>query len=290
MAIDVRGALAAGAEDFATARGVVLYVLFTVFALASLPVHHTLTRAFYAWTQEFAGMSPEELPIPPTPAALEMSVVVLAAAVVVMFLVSELLRLLAVRSFASESAATIPREDVARRFGSAFLALLAASVVVQTLVYVGAALILPAVATLFLTVFVRQAILLDDEGPIEAIRTSISITRDDPVSVVGLLVALFAISFLVGIPTLFLPPGTVVTAVAGIVIGTSVTVYGIAVVTRAYEQAGVADGPAAEAATPGDDAPADDGATAQKGATTQNEATTDEAAGTGDALDPRDLE
>lgn len=278
MAIDVRGVLAAGAGDLATARGVVLYVLFTVFALASLPVHHTLTRAFYAWTREVAGMSPEELPVPPTPAALEISAVVLALAIVVMFFVSEVLRLLAVRSFASESAATIPRGDVTRRFGPALLALLAASVVVQTLVYVGAALILPAVATIFLTVFVRQAILLDDEGPIEAIRTSISITTDEPVSVVGLLVALFAISFLVGIPTLFLPPGTVTTAVAGIVIGTSVTVYGIAVVTRAYEQAGVADEPASEGATTGDGAPADDGAT------------TDEAAGTGDALDPRDLE
>lgn len=239
MSIDVGRALREGADDLLSARGAALYVLFAVFAVASLPVHQTLIEQLYEWIMQVPGVSPDQLVVPPTPLALGVDLSVLVAALAVIFVVSEMLRLVAVRSFASESPGAIPTGDVTENFGRTFLVLLLASVLVQALVFGGVVLfVVPGLIAAVLVVFFRQAVLLDDDGVLGALQTSVSTVVDNVLEVVAILVTLIVVGFVVGIPMIVLPPESVARSIVGAFLGAVPTVYGVAVVTAAYLQIG----------------------------------------------------
>lgn len=238
MAIDAGTALREGFDDLASARGVVFYVAFTVFSVATLPLHQTLTSEMNRLIVEVGQIPPDQLAAPATPLALDVSLPVLAAGLGVVFVVAEALRLVAVRAFASESSETIPMQVVTRRLLPTYGVLLAASLLVQVAVYGGLAVfVIPGLIAAMLTLFVRQAILLDDEGVLDSFRTSISIVVDNVLHLVLVLIALIVGSFVIGIPTILLEPESVARPIAGAILGTVLTVYGIAVFTRAYQQA-----------------------------------------------------
>lgn len=261
MAIEAVTALREGAEDLASARGVVLYVAFTIFSVVTLPVHQTLTRRMTQWFVEVAEVPQDQVVVPETPLALDIAVPVLVAALAVVFLVAEVLRLVAIRSFASDSTETIPMDDVTHRLLPTFVILLIVSFLVQLAVYGGLAIfVIPGLIAAVLTVFVRQAVVLDDSEVIEAFRTSISIVTDNVLPVLTLLLGLLIFSFVIGIPTTLLAPDSVVRPLASAVLGTIVTVYGVAVLTRAYQQAGE-DDDRALGPDDFDDEPATDGET-----------------------------
>lgn len=237
MAIDARKALRRGAAELATVHGVALYVVFTVFAVLTLPIHQTLSAEMSRIFLGFADASPGQLPTPATPLALDLSIPMLAAALAGVFVAAEALRLVAIRSFASES----PRvdthgRDTAELLGT-YVVLLLASISVQVLVYGGLlAFILPGLIAAVLTVFVRQAVVLDDAGVVGSIRRSIDVVIAEFVPVSLLLVVLLALSFVIGMPASLFGTESVAGQVVGVGLTTVITVYGIAVITAAYQQ------------------------------------------------------
>lgn len=234
MAIDVRQALRDGFDDIAGVRGGIFLVAFALFSTASLPVHQTLNRDLNEWVAE---LSPQEVPVPPTPLAQDLSVPALLGALAVIFVGAELLRLVAIRSFASDSPAAIPTDEVTEGLGRTVFVLLVTSLIVQVLVYGGiGAFVIPGLIAAALTVFVRQAVLLDGDGVLDAFRTSISIVTANVIQVLLIMVVLIILSVVIGIPTVFMDPTNVIRPVVGTLLGSIVTVYGIAVITRAYQQ------------------------------------------------------
>ena len=253
MPIDARETLRTAADDLASARGVVLYVVFLLFALASLPIHQTLTQQMTQWFIEVADVPPDQIALPTTPLALDVDPIVLVGGLAAIFVVAELLRVLAIRSFASTATDAIPMDEITTGGIRTLLVLLAASVIVQALVYGGLVLfIIPGLIFAVLTLFVRQAVLLGDAGVVGSIKESIGIVVDETVPVILLLAAVFVLSFVVGIPTTLLNPELVVTPIASVIFGTIVTVYGVAVFTRAYQQAGTEDAENGDGGTVGD--------------------------------------
>ena len=253
MSIDARETLSKAADDLASTRGVVLYVVFLLFALVSLPVHQTLTQEMTRWFVEVAEVPPDQIAIPTTPLALDVDPIVLAGALAAIFVVAELLRVLAIRSFASTASDAIPMDEITAGGFRTLLVLLAASLLVQVLVYGGLVLfVIPGLIFAVLTLFVRQAVLLGDAGVVGSIKESFRIVVDETVPVILLLAAVFVLSFVVGLPTTLLNPELVVTPIASVLFGTVVTVYGVAVFTRAYQQAGSEDAADGEGSTVGD--------------------------------------
>lgn len=245
MAINARRALSEGLDDVASARGVVLYVAFALYTIATLPIHQTLTRDLNEWVVEVAELSTDQFAIPPTPLALDVGLPVLLAGLAVVFLVGEFLRIVAVRAFASDSMETLPTDEITEGLGRTFGVLLVASLAVQVVVYGGLAVfIIPGLIAAVLTVFVRQAVVLDGDGVLEAFRSSVSTVTDNVGQLLLLLIVLLVLSFVIGLPTVFLAPEAAARPIAGAVLGTAVTLYGIAVITRAYQHADEpADGP-----------------------------------------------
>lgn len=238
MTIDAGAALRQGYDDLASTRGAVVYLLFAAFTLASLPFQQTLTRETTRVLVEFADVPTDQVTVAPTPLALDIDPTVLAGALAAIFLVGEALRVVGIRSFASESDRPIPTAEVTAGGPSTYAVLLVTSLVVQVAVYGGiAALVIPGLIAAVLTVFVRQSVLLGDEGVVGAIKESVSIVVDETVPVIAVLAALIGISLVAGVPTLFLDPATVASPLVGALVATIVTVYGVAVVTRAYQQA-----------------------------------------------------
>lgn len=238
MAIDAGAALRRGADDIASARGVVIYLVFAAFTLASLPIHQTLNREMTEWLADVAGLTAEDVGMPATPLALDVNLLVVGAALVAIFLIAEAIRLVAIRSFASDSPSTIPTDEVGEGWRRTYGVLLLASIVVQVLVYGGMVVfIIPGLIAGVLTLFVRQAVVLDGEGVLESIKTSISIVTTETAQTLALLVALIVLSMVAGAPTLVLAPESVTAPLLGAVLGTITTVYGVAVLTRAYQQA-----------------------------------------------------
>lgn len=246
MSIDVGRALREGADDLTSARGALLYVLFALSALVSLPVYQTLNRMMtdyvigLAAAQQIAeslDTTVEELFGVATPLAVDVGVPILAGGLLVAFVVSEAVHFVAIRAFASDSDATLPTEDITSNVGRKLVVLLIASFVVQVLVFVGLGVfVLPGLIAAVLVVFVRQAVVLSDAGIIGSVRKSGSLVLDNPFQVLAILVALLVVGFVVGIPTMFVPLGTVPFSVLSALLGAVGTVYGVAVVTEAYRQ------------------------------------------------------
>lgn len=251
MTLDAGRVLRDAADDLVSPRGAVLYVALAVVSLVSLPIYQTLSNELGEWmvslevSQQLASqleMTPEELFLPAAPLALDVGLPILVVGLAATFLLSEGVRLVAIRAFASASDRVLPTAAVTRNFLPTFAVLVVASLLVNVAVYGGMVLlILPGLVAAVLVVFVRQAVALDGDGPIAALRRSASLVLDHPVSVLLLLVALVVLGFLLGLPAAVVPPTEPVQPILSAVIGAVPSVYGIAVFTRAYGQLGAVD-------------------------------------------------
>jgi len=238
MAIDARAALRRGAADLATVHGVSLYVAFAVVAVLTLPINQTLTAEMSSFFVDVANVPAEQVLRPATPLAIELSLPLLAAGLVVTFLVTEGMHLFAIRSFASDGLVIAPAGGADGNLLMTYVTLLLASLAVQVLVYAGLfLLVIPGLIAAVLLVFVRQAVVLKDLGVRDAIRRSITLVRDAIVPVTLLLIVLLVLSFVVGSPAALVDPETIPGQVLSVVLGSVTTVYGIAVVTAAFQQA-----------------------------------------------------
>jgi len=251
MALDIGDALRDGAGRLQGRNGLLLTAIFAAFGVVNAVVQQSLSRAQFEQfaasgaLDELLADSPvsaaeiEEAVVGSTPlAALDsLSVLALVGIALVLAVVAETLRVVAVRTFASEETGALP-EGTFRNLAWTVLNGIVGGVVVGILVAVGLVLlILPGLFLAVALFFVRQEIAIEDRNAVEAISESWSLTAGDRIEVFGLLVFLFvlgiAVTFAIGLVT---PTGSAAGAVVDVLAGAVVLAYGVAVATRAYEQ------------------------------------------------------
>ncbi|WP_276272707.1 hypothetical protein [Haloarcula litorea] len=244
MSLDIGSALQSGVDDLLSERGALFVAAFVLFGLVNAVVTQSLTVAFYrrlfaalpgdAQAREQAMQAVSEQ----AGLAVDVPLAGAVAGVLVLFLVTELLRVVAIRAFASGAAAPLP-STVTRDFGStALTAVLAAVVTVGALLIGSVLFVIPGIVVAVLFTFVRQEVALNDSGVLDAVRNSVGLVSDALLPVTGLVVVLFVLGIVVTLPLQFLPVTLppALTTVVTTVLGQVVAVFGIAVVTDAYRQ------------------------------------------------------
>ncbi|MFB6296610.1 MAG: hypothetical protein ABEH66_07225 [Halobacteriales archaeon] len=259
MALDIGNALRDGVGRLQGRSGLLLAAIFAGFGVVNAVVQQSLSRTQFEQLAASGALdrllegSPvsateiEAAVVGSTPlAALDsLSVLSLLGLALILAVVAETLRIVAVRTFAGHDPGSIP-EGAFRNLGWAVLNGIVGGIVVGILVAVG--LVLLVVPGVFLAVslfFVRQEIAIEDRNAVEAISESWSLTAGDRIEVFGLLVFLLvlgiAITFAVGLVT---PTGSAAGATVDALANGVFLAYGVAVATRAYEQLRGDDEPA----------------------------------------------
>lgn len=245
MSLRVGAALADGLDDLLSERGALVLGLFVLYSLLNTVLWQSASSGVNRML--FAAL-PEATETPPavaqqSPLALDVSFGVAVALLLVFFAVGEALRVVAIRAFAADSD-TLFAEAVTEDLGGTVLTAIAAAVVTTLAVALGTLLfVLPGLLLAFLFFFVRQEVALNDSGVVAAIRRSIDLVTDNAVPLLALAVVLFVLGVVVILPTqvLSLPLPSVVVVVVTTLVSQVLTVFGIAVVTSAYQRVTVAD-------------------------------------------------
>ncbi|WP_324758931.1 hypothetical protein [Haloarcula montana] len=245
MSLQVGQALRDGIDDLTSERGVLFVAVFVLYGLLngvvsqslSLAINRSIASAFdlppSAMQQQgaFGGAS--------SALGLDLSLAVAAVLTVLLWAIGVALRIVVIRSFAYEGPSPLP-SAATENLVSTVLTALAASVLMTVLLGIGfVLLILPGLALAVLFFFVMQEIALNDSGVIESLKNSVDLVGDNLGGVVVLIIVTVVVGIVITIPlgavSLGLP-ATVSTAMTTI-LGQIASVFGIAVVTSAYQQA-----------------------------------------------------
>ncbi|MFC6863629.1 hypothetical protein ACFQGE_09150 [Halomicroarcula sp. GCM10025817] len=249
MTLRVGAALADGLDDLLSRRGVTVLGVFLVYSLLNTVLWQSASPAI---DRSLAAVLPGATRAPPavptqSPLALDLSLGAVFALLVVLFAAGELLRILAIRLFASEADVFDPA--VTADLGPTMVTALVAAVLTAVAVALGTLVfVLPGVVLALLFFFVRQEIALNDSGVLEAIRESIRLVTDNAVPVLALAAVLFVLGVVVSLPLQLvgIPGQSLAVTLVTTALSQLVTVFGIAVVTSAYRRVatGHAPGPA----------------------------------------------
>lgn len=265
MSVDAGESFRNGLRETFSARGIVVGLLLLVTAVANLFVQQSISRHVQEWLFGLitdGGVQQRELMAQTgtnLPFALDVGIPVLIASTFAFLLVNELIRLVGIRLFASESDEPIPVDDVAENFGSAAVKMLVLGGLLSLAVtLIGIVPIIGAVVSwvlLLLFVYLRQVIALEDESWFETVSRSIDLFTADPLPIAAVLFVLGLLGFLAaaGVPFVLglaiidnggatatgsiLENPQALTSLLGVVLGVIFQVLGIAAVTDAYRQA-----------------------------------------------------
>jgi hypothetical protein len=215
--------------------------LFLVVGLAST----VFTQSFTAGLETALPSQPTQPGPAPFPGqggqtALALPIPLAAAAVLALvgWLVSEVLRIVAVRTLVSPETETVPGEFVRRNIVLATINSVVGNFVAGVLILVGLVfLIFPGVFLAISFFFVRQEIAVEDKNFIDALADSWALSQGNRIELFALAVVVVVIGFLASIPSVvlvFVSP--LATALVSTLIGAVTTVFGIAVAARAYDQ------------------------------------------------------
>lgn len=263
MAIDVGENFRNGLQSFFSVRGLVVGLLLLVMAVANLVVQQSISLHVQEWlfgllsddaAQQTAMSQAGSTP----PFALDVAIPVLLALTLVFLLINELIRLVGIRLFGSESDEVIPVADLTENLGSAAVKMLVLGgvlsfvVMVINLIPIIGAIIGWVLALLF--VYLRQAIALEDEGWFDTVGRSVELFLEDPLPIAAVLLILgifgavvsmgvpFALTFAVFDGGSVSGAGSILentqalSTLVGVVLGVLFQVLGIALVTDAYKQ------------------------------------------------------
>jgi hypothetical protein len=240
MALRVGAALADGLDALLSERGALVLAAFLVYSLLNTVL---LQSASTAIDRSLATVVPDAAQTPQpvagqSPLALDVSLGVVLALLLVMFAVGEALRILAIRTFASDSDALLGAE-VTADLGPTVVTGVAAAVLTTVAIALGSLLfVVPGLVLSLLFFFVRQEVALNDSGVIEAVRGSIDLVFENAVPILALAVVLFVLGVVVTLPlqVVGIPWPPVFTTLVTTAFSQVVTVFGIAVVTSAYQR------------------------------------------------------
>lgn len=245
MSLSVADALWDGLGRTFERSGLQLIGVFVVVRLVSVVATNTLNRANLAMAEELGALPGEFATGPfagladaPTPFALGLGLAGAYLLYVVVALLAEAARIVAVRALFTDRTDAIPAADARRRLGPATVNGFVGGLVVLTLTLVGLVLfVVPGVFLALSFLFVRQEIAVRDVNFVEAMSGSWELASGHRLDLFTLVVALFFASLVAAAPGFFLSPAApAVGAAVGAVARAVFVVFSIASVTRAYAQ------------------------------------------------------
>jgi hypothetical protein len=166
---------------------------------------------------------------------LDVGFPVAVALVLVLPLLIEFVYAVSIRAFAAANRGGdgFPTSAITDGLVTAYLRMLVADVIIFVLMLIGfVLLVVPGVVLAVLFTFVRQSIVVGGDGIFEGISNSVSLVRENVLEVVVLVIVSFVLTF--GGAFVF---GLIPVQVVSTFLNTLVTIYLIALVTVAYQQA-----------------------------------------------------
>lgn len=245
MSLDVGQALRDGIDDLTSERGALFVAVFVIFGLANTVVSQSLSLAINrsvasaldvpasAMQQQgaFGGAS--------SALGLEIPLAVAGVLTLVLGVVGITLRIVAIRSFAFEGPSPLP-SSATEDLVPTVLTAIGASILMYIALFFGfLLLIIPGIVLAVLFFFVMQEVALNDSGVVESLKNSVDLVGDNLGGVVVLIVITVVLGIVITIPLTLASlglPGAASSAVTTL-LGQIASVFGIAVVTSAYQQA-----------------------------------------------------
>jgi len=276
MSLDIGKALRDGVGRTTARNGLVLAAVFVAFRLVNAVVNQSLGRVWAGEVLDDLAANPPslegtELTRAEFQQALadireavrestqlayldSLSVAELIGIAVVLAVVAEAIRIVAVRVFVSPETESLPAALMTRNLLPAVVNGIVGRIVAAILIGVGLVfLVVPGVFLFIAFLFLRQEIAVEDENFIRALSESWTLTSGHRLELFALVVALVVISLVASLVAGFLG-SSVVATVVNTAVGALVLTYSVAVVSRAYDQLRTVDAtPAEEGAGPDDD-------------------------------------
>lgn len=242
MSLDIGAALSDGLDRTFKRNALILMGAFLLIGLVSTVASQTMNAGMMSqFPQSGTGDIPPGFPGTGEgtyPLSLSVLWPVAALVSLLMAVVAEAVRIVAVRTLVSDETETVPGEFVRHNIGLATVNSFVGNIVAGVLIVIGLVLlIVPGVFLALSFFFVRQEIAVEDKNFIDALADSWSLASGDRIELLALAIVLAVIGLVVGSPTavlLFLSP--LIGAIVGVVLGAVTTVFGIAVAARAYDQ------------------------------------------------------
>jgi len=241
MSLQVGAAFRDGIDDLTSQSGVLFVAVFVVLGLVNTVLSQSLSLAANEYfisqlDQPEAAMQQPGGFGQGTALAVDVPLAVAAGLLLLLSVVAVTVSIAAIRAFASDSPEAIPPEATRNLLKTTLIAI-AASIVSGIATVIGFVfLIIPGLILVILFYFIQQEIALNDSGVIESIQGSIGLVTDNVVGVVAIAIILFVLSIILSVPSI-LSPGSAVVILVTVVIGQVVSVFNLAVVTSAYQQA-----------------------------------------------------
>jgi hypothetical protein len=276
MSLDIGEALRDGFDGVRASSGLALVGVFVAFGLVNTVVQESLVRVSVGGLLDDLSANPpsvegsdltaaefqdlltevRESIAEGTPLAYldSLSVLELAVAAVVLAVLAEAIRMIAIRVFVSPETGSIPRELVTRNLVWAVLNGVIGGIVAGILVVVGfVLLVIPGVFLAVSFLFLRQEIAIEDRNFIEALSGSWNLASGSRIELFVLVVILVlvgpVVSFVVGLVGSSAP-----VALLNVIATSVVLTYTVAVVSEAYDQLRMEDqGPVEDTPDGGDD-------------------------------------
>lgn len=257
MTLDIGDAVSAGWSRLTTRNGLLLVAVFLLVGAASAVAQQSLSVAAFealVRTAESAGTGPdsaftaeqlqqlrEQLQTQRENSPLAVGVPAIAAlgGVFTLALVAEAATMVAIRTFASESADSLP-DGATDRLLPVTLNGFVGGIVLAVLVTIGLVLfVLPGVFLYIVFLFMRQEIALEDRNFVDALAESYEVTKGNRFTLFGLVAVLFVVAIVGFLPSAFATLAgvpSIVGVAIGLLVGPVVTLFGVAVTTQAYLQ------------------------------------------------------
>jgi hypothetical protein len=250
MTLDIPAAIEDGLARLPTRVAAILFVAYLAVGALSTITSQTLGAAFQDWVRDAVpaanpgtGGVPAGGMAPGTggasPLALDVGVAVALVLFLAQVVLAQAVGVVTIRTFVSGARDRFP-EDLSRRFGWVVLNALVVSVVVGIATFVGLIfLILPGIYLAVALYFVEFEVIVEDKGVVDALRDGWALTAGERLSVFLLLVVLFIIGLISGIPGIvlgFVGAPELVTVAVSLVVSAVTSLLAVAIGSRAYVQ------------------------------------------------------
>ena len=168
---------------------------------------------------------------------LDASTSALFGLIALLFVIGEVGSIIAIRAFAADSPQEFSLNVATRRLGIATLHGLIIGFLLSIVVVLGLGVLVITGIFIFVgTVFVRQAIALDDKGPFEAVSEAWGLAKGNRLLLAGFVIGLFIFGTILSTLVSTVVPAGEAASVVGAAIATLVTVYSMAVFTEMYQR------------------------------------------------------
>lgn len=230
--------LSAGVDGLASVTGVQVVALLSVLSVASAVLFQSLV-AVYVEVARGMAVDPEVVEtlegLGPLPLAVDVPLGFVIVGMLVLPLVGEAVKIVAVRAFADGTLDGLSGARIWPNLTKATILGFLGGTLLLVATTLGLALfVAPGLLVAVTMVFFRQEVAVADKGIVDSIKGSWNLTEGHRWDVLGLLFVLLVIGVGLSLTTLVLPAGSVAVPVLGGVLGSVGTVFSVAVVTEAY--------------------------------------------------------